>query len=57
MSDRGSRSEVDKVAETESDGGEQTEATEETTTGSTETEWEENEPSPHQGEEGQESDA
>jgi hypothetical protein len=37
------------MSETEDLGGEQ----EEVTTGSTETEWEENEPSPHQGEEGQ----
>ena len=37
------------MSETEELGGEQ----EEVTSGSTETEWEENEPSPHQGEEGQ----
>ena len=37
------------MSETEDLGGEQEDAT----TGSTETEWEENEPSPHQGEEGQ----
>jgi hypothetical protein len=37
------------MSETEELGGEQ----EEVTPGSTETEWEENEPSPHQGEEGQ----
>jgi hypothetical protein len=53
-----SRSEVDRVAETERVGGEETEGTEEATGGSRETEWQENEPSPHQGEEGQqESDA
>jgi hypothetical protein len=44
---RGSRSEVDRVAEIE-------EQAEEETTPAAETEWDENEPSPHQGEEGQE---
>jgi hypothetical protein len=45
-----SRAETESgMSETEDLGGEQEDAT----TGSTETEWEENEPSPHQGEEGQ----
>jgi hypothetical protein len=44
---RDSRSEVGRVAEIEE------QAEEEETTPAAETEWDENEPSPHQGEEGQ----
>jgi hypothetical protein len=44
---------VDRVAENEDLRGDEPEGTEEGTSPLPETAWEENEPSPHQGEEGQ----